>query len=418
MRFAVPIRLALFASLVCAVAWGATFGRVTPLVGGAADIVLDEPRSRVYLSGSNTSQLQIFSIAQQRFLAPITVDALPLGIALARSGKFLYIACYNASSLNVVDLDALAVTSRISLPAKPEAVAVGRDGRVLISTSGSGVGNGQNVCCSTIPPRPPTASPRIAVAPPVSTPPTLPAPSNRAFLSARSQLLANRDGSTIVGVNLPAGANRVAFVYESVSATVLRSRTVTGTSSVLSISDDGTRFHVRADSVRNLHAHRARAAEHRQRDLSLRRQCNFNLQSNQGGSVFSPDGQTLYTAFDIAPVNGAPNVSQLMANDPDNLLIRTGFQLPENLSGKMVMSSDGANIFALSDSGLITLPISTIAQSPLAVPCLDRRPAHQRSMRRDRANRALEHHDKQSRSRPSHRRSDPVTGPRRRGRRG
>jgi hypothetical protein len=60
------------------------------------------------------------------------VDALPLGMALARSGKFLYIACYNASSLNVVDLDALAVTSRITLPAKPEAVAVGRDGRVLI----------------------------------------------------------------------------------------------------------------------------------------------------------------------------------------------------------------------------------------------------------------------------------------------
>jgi uncharacterized protein (TIGR03437 family) len=97
----------------------------------------------------------------------------------------------------------------------------------------------------------------------------------------------------------------------------------------------------------------------------------FNLQSNQGGSVFSPDGQTLYTAFDIAPVNSPANVTQLMQNDPDNLLIRMGFQLPENLAGKMVMSSDGATIYALSDSGLITLPISTIPQSPLAVPASD-----------------------------------------------
>ncbi|HEV8148060.1 MAG TPA: hypothetical protein VGP79_16840 [Bryobacteraceae bacterium] len=368
MRFAVPLRLALFASSVCAVAWAATFGRVTPLVGGAADLMLDEPRSRVYLSGSNTSQLQIFSIAQQRFLAPITVDALPLGIALARSGKFLYVACYNASSLNIVDLDALAVTSRISLPAKPEAVAVGRDGRVLISTSGSGIGNGQNVLLLYDPAATTNSVTAISVAPPVSTPPTLPAPSNRAFLSARSQLLANRDGSIIVGVNLPVGANRVAFVYESVSATVLRSRTVTGTSSVLSISDDGTRFMcgpiLFETSTLTVLAQQNTANA----TYPFAPNANFNLQSNQGGSVFSPDGQTLYTAFDIAPVNGAPNVSQLMANDPDNLLIRTGFQLPENLSGKMVMSSDGANIFALSDSGLITLPISTIPQSPLAVP--------------------------------------------------
>ena len=34
----------------------------------------------------------------------------------------------------------------------------------------------------------------------------------------------------------------------------------------------------------------------------------------------------------------------------------------------MVISSDGANAYALSDSGFITLPLSTLAQSPIAVP--------------------------------------------------
>jgi uncharacterized protein (TIGR03437 family) len=97
----------------------------------------------------------------------------------------------------------------------------------------------------------------------------------------------------------------------------------------------------------------------------------INLVSNQGGSVFSPDGGTLYAAFDISPVQNPPapaNVSQLMMNDPNNLLIRMGIQLPENLAGKMVISSDGSNAYALSDSGFIVLPLATISQSPLAVP--------------------------------------------------
>jgi uncharacterized protein (TIGR03437 family) len=94
----------------------------------------------------------------------------------------------------------------------------------------------------------------------------------------------------------------------------------------------------------------------------------FNLQSNQGGGVFAPDGQTLYAAFDIAPVGSVANVSQMMLNDPDNLLIRMGLQLPENLAGKMIISSEGANIYALSDTGFTIVPVGTLSQSPLAVP--------------------------------------------------
>jgi uncharacterized protein (TIGR03437 family) len=97
----------------------------------------------------------------------------------------------------------------------------------------------------------------------------------------------------------------------------------------------------------------------------------FNLESLQGGSVFSPNGSALYAAFDISPQTvpaSAPNVSQLLLNDPDNLLIQTALQLPENLSGKMVMTADGAVVYALSESGFVILPVSTISQNPLAIP--------------------------------------------------
>src|SRR5258708_38516158 len=41
-------------------ALGATFGTVVPIVGGAADIVLDEPRQRLYLVNSSLNQIQIY----------------------------------------------------------------------------------------------------------------------------------------------------------------------------------------------------------------------------------------------------------------------------------------------------------------------------------------------------------------------
>ncbi len=55
-------------------------------------------------------------------------------------------------------------------------------------------------------------------------------------------------------------------------------------------------------------------------------------------------------------------------NDPTNLLISLGLEMPENLAGKMVIDAAGANIYGISDSGFMILPVGTIAQSPLAVP--------------------------------------------------
>jgi hypothetical protein len=96
---------------------------------------------------------------------------------------------------------------------------------------------------------------------------------------------------------------------------------------------------------------------------------NFNTAANQGGSVFTPDGTQLFAAFNINPVQtpaAKANVSQLLINDPTNLLIQMGIQLPENLAGKMVITKAGDTIYAISDSGFITLPISTISSNPVA----------------------------------------------------
>jgi uncharacterized protein (TIGR03437 family) len=351
----------------------ATFGRIVPLVGGATDIALDEGRGRVYLTSSLQNLVQIYS-TQGQVMGKIQTDATPISAALSRNGKLLYVTCYDAATLDVIDLDALVVTAHVALPAKPEGVAVGNDERVLISTTGSGTNGASNVLLLYDPA--PTATvvlTNIPVAPAAPTPPTLPPPApGRPFQATHSQLVATRDGSRIVGFN-QATSGPVVFVYEAASNTVLRSRIVAGTSTVLSISDDGTRFLCGPDlfDAATLQVLAQENAANAPYPIVFTGTANFNTQSNQGGGVFAPDGQTLYAAFDISPVQTPPapaNVSQLMLNDPDNLLIRMGLELPENLAGKMAIGSDGANIYALSDSGFTILPVGTIARSPLAVP--------------------------------------------------
>ena len=77
------------------------------------------------------------------------------------------------------------------------------------------------------------------------------------------------------------------------------------------------------------------------------------------------------TSYNIVPVQNPAarsTTSQLLLNSPENLLIQLGIQVTENLSGKMVMTSDYAMIYAISQSGFIALPIGTLAQQPIAMP--------------------------------------------------
>jgi uncharacterized protein (TIGR03437 family) len=368
--------LAILAFAFCAKA--ATLGRVVALEGGATDIVLDEGRSRVYLISSLQSQVQVYSLQKQTFLTPIPTDQTPISAALSRDGNSLYVTCYDGSSLDVIDLNALSVSGQIALPAKPEGVAVAADGRVLTSTTGSGTAGAANVLLLYDPsPKAAHILSSISVTPAAPTPPSLPPPLGRAFLATHSQLSATRDGSVIAGINV-AGFNATTgvgsptvFVYEAASGTVLRSRIVAGSSSnVLAVSDDGTRFMAGPNLFDTATLQVMGQMNLANAPFPVSTATNFNLASTAGGSVFSPDGQTLYAAFDVSPVQNptGPSVGQLMLSDSDNLLIRIGLQMPENLAGKMVMSADGLTIYALSDSGFVILPVGAAAQSPLAVP--------------------------------------------------
>ncbi len=356
----------------------ATLGKVVPLLGGGSDIVLDEGHNRLYLTSSATNQLQVYSLAQNKFLAAIPTDTEPMAAAISRSGQFLYVTCFASSVVDVIDLTALTVTNRISLPSKPEGIAVASDERVLISTTGSGSTAISNVLL-LYDPRPNSAAPltALSVAPVAPLAPTFPAPASRAFLAAHSQLRATRDGSSIVGLHVTNATSGVGvvFLYQASSGTVLRARTLTtGFLSALAISDDGTRILCGAnlfDASTMQLLGTLNTANSTFPITPTTAASGFNTQINQGGAVFAPGGTALYTVYNVDPVNATGNVGQLMMADPDNLLMTMDIQLPEFFAGKMVVSADGSNAYGLSDSGFVALPLSTISNSALAEPATD-----------------------------------------------
>src|SRR6478672_5477967 len=364
--------------LVCSLpGFAATFGTVVPIVGGAADIVLDEPRSRLYLVNSSLNQIQVYqtNFSPPRLQNSLRVCNQPTAAVMSQDNNLLYVTCYSDSSVAILNINVTPPTTArppLTLPASPEGIALGGDGKIVITTIGTGQGRQTLLSYDPLSATSDKNPYDVFITPAAGASPTLPPPNGRIFQAYKSHLQTTADGRYIVGVN-NSGNNRVVFIYEVVSRTVLRSRTVTNLSGVLSIAPNGKTFMAGAtlfdfDTLQVLAQQNAANSPFA---LPAGNSGNFNLQQNQGGSVYSADGSVLYSAFNMAPVQNPParaNVTQLLFNDPDNLLVKLGLQLPENLAGKMVITKDGSRIYALSESGFVVLPLSTMSQNPIAMP--------------------------------------------------
>ncbi|MBI3210339.1 MAG: beta-propeller fold lactonase family protein [Candidatus Solibacter usitatus] len=342
---------------------------MTTVVGSVSDIVLDESRRRLYVINNNANRMEVYSLPPNpiRLVATVNTDQFPLMAAMSRDRNLLYVTAHNSSSLSVIDLNTLRVVRTPSLPARPEGIAIGGDDKVLISTIGTGPGNSQNTLLIYDPNNNGSIDTVVVVPPTPQAPPGAP-PAGRAFLANRSVLAPTPDGSLIIGVNIPSNTQRVVFVYEVASGTILRSRIVNNISDVLTIAPDGKTF-MSGLTLFDTSTLEVLAQQNlANAPYPIPANTNFNTVQNQGGSIFSPDGGTLYSAFNVAPQQvpaPRPNIGQLMVNDPENLLINMAFQTVENLAGKMVITSDGGTIYAISESGFAQLQVGTAAQNPI-----------------------------------------------------
>jgi DNA-binding beta-propeller fold protein YncE len=192
------------------------------------------------------------------------------------------------------------------------------------------------------------------------TAPTFPRPTTQ----FNGKLQRTPDGKYIIGVSsITNNTSTVVYQYEVDSGSILQSRTVTGQSSVMAMAPDGATF-------------MAGFTLYNTASLNVIAQQNianapfpilgaFSLVANFGGSVFSPDGTTLYSAFNN---NSTTQLPILLVSDPHSLGISLGIYLPESVLSKIVMTSDGSQAWALSSSGMIHLPLGNLYTYPIIMP--------------------------------------------------
>ena len=353
---------------------GATFGDVITLQGGTpSDIVLDELRHVVYLINNKTNLVQIFDYTTNQVVGSIATGRTPLAGAISMDGAWLYVTCSGSTSLNVIDLSQNRVVQTVQLPSAPQGVEVGFDGRALVSMVGSGVVNGIPQGTLSVFDRTQVSGQQlVSVTVPALTTTLTPAPAQgtgRTTTTFSGKLMRTPDGSVIVGVITPTNASTYVFVYEAASGVILRNRTTSGQSSVISMAPDGSRF--MAGFTMYDTATLAVVAQQSNANAPFTTAAAVNTTANIGGSVFTPDGTTLYSAFNTAATTNPPspsNSSTLFVNDPASLGIRLGIRLPESIVAKMVMTSDGSNAWGLSDSGMIHLPLGQLYNYPIIMP--------------------------------------------------
>ncbi|HML16941.1 MAG TPA: hypothetical protein VK419_07935 [Bryobacteraceae bacterium] len=350
----------------------ATFGQVIPLGGTPSDIVLDESRQQLYLVNSATNQVQIYNYASQQVTGSITVGTTPLSAAMSMDNHYLYVTNHGSASLSVIDLTNPSYSATtVSLPANPQGVEVGADGRAVISTDGSGTSNASNTLLIYDQTQA-SQNQVLAVAfpPAAATPPSLQQLLAKPTTQFNGKLHRTPDGQYIIGVNsISNNTSTVVFVYETASGTVLRSRTMVGQSSTLSVAPDGASF-MAGFTLFNTATLNA-IAQQSTANAPFTMSSSFATTYNVGGSVFSPDGTTLYSAFNTAALTTpppAPQASTMLISNPQNLAINLGINLPESIVAKMVITADGTNAWALSSSGITHLPLSKLYTYPILMP--------------------------------------------------
>jgi DNA-binding beta-propeller fold protein YncE len=353
----------------------ATFGEVIALGQTPSDIVLDESRHRLYLVNAPGNRVDVYDYAGKAVVGLFSVGQNPLGAAMSMDSAFLYVANHDSSSLSVISLDGAtlgSVVNTVALPAKPQGVEVGADGRVLIATDGSGTSSTANTLL-LFDSLQTAANQVLAVpfAPAAATPPSLAPPAAaRVVTQFNGKLKRTPDGKYIVGVSsITNNTQTVAYIYETASGTLLQSRTVTGQSSTLAMAPDGASFMAGFTlydmATLNVLGQQSTA------NAPFAMSSSFNVTANVGGSVFSPDLKTLYSAFNTAASTTpppAPQAATLLISDSRTLGISLGINLPESILSSMVMTSDGNDIFALSSSGVLHLPVGQLYSYPILMP--------------------------------------------------
>ena len=343
---------------VSVVAWSQTFGRVVAIGGHSSDLVLDEPRGVLYVANFTANRIDVVNQATGALQRSMNVPSQPSSLSLSPDGKYLVVAHYAnfaspntpRNALSVIDLVG-GGRQTFSLADPPYGVSFGVDGRALVLTSTQFLlfdpvfGTTQlldsieGVVAKTLPQPPANAPTQIVGASLASS------GDFRKVFGLTDKIIFQYDVFT----------QNVSFVYY-VASPPLGPRGV-------SVAKDGS-YYIGGWGMfdsRGLVGSFPNPAG----DLNI----GSSAIDSDRGLVYAQTkeavSQTTSTSTGGSTTTSSTSqIPFLQVMDADNLNVREKLLLPENLSGKGILSSDGQTMYALSESGVMILPVGTLNSMP------------------------------------------------------
>jgi uncharacterized protein (TIGR03437 family) len=355
------LRAALGVALASA-AWCGTFGKAVSIGGHAADLALDEARGVVYVANFTANRIEVLSLQSRAVQTSINVPQQPSSLALSADGRFLVVAHYGnyvststqTNALTVIDLTNSNAKQTYMLGNPPLGVAFGVDNLALVVTTQDFLLfdplRGTTTVLDTVE----GVTAKTLPQPPANFPPQIVAAS----------LGVSWDKMKVYGLT-----DTIHFSYDVTTKRVVSlnySASPTMGPRVVSVNQDGSMY---TAGWGMFNAQGNLVAQFRN-PSGLLNVGSHAIDSNRG-VVYAQIPETTSTTTTTGGITTTTSTTTtaplLMIAASDNLAVRETLRLPENLAGKSVLSGDGATMYAVSDSGVMILPVGSLAASPRLV---------------------------------------------------
>ena len=358
--------VALAGILACGAAgYGATFGSVVPVRGTPSDIALDERHGNLYIANFSAGRVEVMNTATQTLGTPLTVPFPPSAVAMSPDNRYLVVGEYQTfdtpappvtppvtpGGYTIFDLDA-GQRQDVVLGNAVLAVAFGSSSQALMVTTGGFLQldpqSGRTLTLQVSPLSSAPLSVPFATFPPniVETSVGVSGDGNTILVLALAG--SGASGSTASSSNTN---NVIATLSYQTGSTTLNLVDYTSTPALgpraVSVNRDGSAFMagwVLVDSNGNNRAQFPYALG------------NFRA----GGHAWDFSRNQIYADIPIS----ATESPVLHVVDTDNLTVRERVQLPQIMAGRSVFSSDMNTLYSVSDSGVMVLPVGSLAAAP------------------------------------------------------
>ncbi len=314
-------------SLLATAGMAGTFGTVVPIGGEGSDLALDEARGVLYIADFTGNRIDVMSLATHTIQTSFNVAAQPGSLALSPDDHYLLVTQYgnftapqtSTNALTIIDLTTNAQNT-LAVGSPPLGVAFGYDGLALVVTSTqfllfdpnlqtfTQLGTVAGVTATTLP------------APPANFPPQI----------TTASLGVSADGKKIYGMT-----STIMIAYDAPShsvASVGYVATPIEGPRVVNVNKDGS-YWVSGWTLFDANGDFFSQFPNASGLLSI------------GTTLIDSGRNLIYAQIPQAGTtvgNGSLPAPLLTIADAQNLEVYDELQLPENLAGKSVLSSDGS----------------------------------------------------------------------------